>query len=102
MTADYVHAGIFIPIIGPNADDEGFTFNPLSNVATKLAYWDKEAWASELVVSPDNPEEASKDDQAFGGSGEPSAIGDKESKIKKRKGETKEGSKQKKVRNETI
>ena len=32
-----------------------FTFSPLGNNATKLAYWDEEAWASELIVSSGSP-----------------------------------------------
>ena len=32
-----------------------FNFSPLGNSATRLAYWDKEAWASELIVSTGSP-----------------------------------------------
>lgn len=33
------------------SDPAEFCFNPLGNTATKLAYWDKEAYVSQLVVS---------------------------------------------------
>ncbi|KAL8847325.1 MAG: hypothetical protein Q9221_007641 [Calogaya cf. arnoldii] len=50
VTVDYVHAGVFVPVFTASDPDE-FCFNPLGNTATKLAYWDKEAYASQLVVS---------------------------------------------------
>ena len=96
MTADYVHAGIFIPVIDANSEDEGFTFSPLSNVTAKLAYWDKEAWANELEVTGSSPGEVNKDEQP-GGTEESSATAEKDGMVKKRKAENKEASKQKKV-----
>ena len=36
-------------------DPDEFCFNPLSNTATKLAYWDKEAYVSQLAVSSGSP-----------------------------------------------
>lgn len=50
VTVDYVHAGIFVPV-SDTGDSERFTFSPLANAATKLAYWDDEAFVSELTVS---------------------------------------------------
>ena len=47
----YVHAGIFVPVFNQVAGGERFTFSPLGNTATKLAYWDEEAFVSELVLS---------------------------------------------------
>lgn len=51
VTADYIHTGVFVPVFDTTESTERFTFSPLGNAATKLAYWDQEAWASELVVS---------------------------------------------------
>ena len=42
---------MFVPESNVSKDMERFTFAPLGNTAFRLAYWDKEAWASELVVS---------------------------------------------------
>ncbi|KAI4255499.1 MAG: hypothetical protein L6R42_006694 [Xanthoria sp. 1 TBL-2021] len=50
VTVDYVHAGVFVPVFTAS-DPAEFCFNPLGNTATKLAYWDKEAYVSQLVVS---------------------------------------------------
>ncbi|KAL8863532.1 MAG: hypothetical protein Q9178_000213 [Gyalolechia marmorata] len=54
VTVDYVHAGVFVPVFTAEDPDE-FCFNPLSNTATKLAYWDKEAYVSQLAVSSGSP-----------------------------------------------
>ncbi|KAL8842059.1 MAG: hypothetical protein Q9170_000662 [Blastenia crenularia] len=51
VIVDYVHAGVFVPVFNPVEDPDKFCFSPLSNTATKLAYWDKEAYVNELVVS---------------------------------------------------
>ena len=40
-----------MPVFNTLAGKERFIFSPLGNTATKLAYWDEEAYASELVVS---------------------------------------------------
>ncbi|KAL8652206.1 MAG: hypothetical protein Q9226_004363 [Calogaya cf. arnoldii] len=50
VTVDYVHAGVFVPLFTAS-DPDRFCFNPLGNTATRLAYWDKEAYASQLLVS---------------------------------------------------
>ncbi|KAL8892865.1 MAG: hypothetical protein Q9215_000229 [Flavoplaca cf. flavocitrina] len=50
VTVNYVHAGVFVPVFSASDPDE-FCFNPLGNTATKLAYWDKEAYVSLLAVS---------------------------------------------------
>lgn len=55
VTADYIHTGVFVPVFESTESTERFTFSPLGNTATKLAYWDQEAWASELVVSTGSP-----------------------------------------------
>ena len=46
---------MFVPEPNVSKDMERFTFAPLSNTAFRLAYWDKEAWASELVISTGSP-----------------------------------------------
>ncbi|KAL8935058.1 MAG: hypothetical protein Q9216_005605 [Gyalolechia sp. 2 TL-2023] len=52
VVVDYVHAGVFVPVFNPAEDPDKFCFSPLGSSATKLAYWDKEAYVHELVVSP--------------------------------------------------
>ena len=52
----YIHAGVFVPVLNPTASTLRFTFSPLNNPAMKLAYWDEDAYVTELVVSAaDNP-----------------------------------------------
>ena len=110
MTVDYVHAGIFVPVFGTTEDNDQFTFSPLSNTATKLVYWDEEAYVSELAVSSGSPKLASTtgDSQvpsasdlaaaAAAGEGLIESGKEPEAKIKKRKAETNTAGKQKKVR----
>ncbi|KAL8727954.1 MAG: hypothetical protein Q9166_005719 [cf. Caloplaca sp. 2 TL-2023] len=54
VTVDYIHAGVFVPVFTAEDPDE-LCFSPLGNTATRLAYWDKEAYVSELVVSSGSP-----------------------------------------------
>ena len=51
VLVSYVHAGIFVPVFNPASSGERFTFSPLGNTTTKLAYWDEEAYVSELMLS---------------------------------------------------
>ena len=109
VTANYIHAGVFVPVFDATAETEKFTISPLGNTATKLAYWDEEAWVSELVVSSESPKlgpgtsedhaRSAADQAAAAAENEgllkPSAEG--ESKAKKRKLEATAASKQKKV-----
>ncbi|KAL9101017.1 MAG: hypothetical protein Q9163_003683 [Psora crenata] len=108
VTADYVHAGIFVPVLKPTEDMDRFTFSPLGNTATKLAYWDEEAWASVLPVSTGPPmsDEARRDGHIRSAAQEAAAAAEKglvksgketETKAKKRKADTKDGAKQKKT-----
>lgn len=46
----YIHAGVFVPVLGPSADTEKFTFAASQNPSLRLAYWDENAYVSELVV----------------------------------------------------
>lgn len=47
----YIHAGVFVPVLNPTASTERFTFSPLTNPSLKLAYWDEEAYVTELKVT---------------------------------------------------
>ena len=109
VIADYVHAGVFVPVFNTEDGSEQFTFSPLSNTATKLAYWDEEAWASELVVSSvtsakktnanDNHVKSATDRAAAAAENEGLLGSGKEAEIKakKRKAEASAVAKQKKV-----
>lgn len=109
VTADYIHAGVFVPVFDTTAETKRFIFNPLGNTATKLAYWDQEAWASELVVSTGSPKPAvgtfdgqirTAADQAAAAAENEGLVKigkEAETKVKKRKAETSAGEKQKKV-----
>jgi RNA recognition motif-containing protein len=55
VMASYVHAGVFVPVLNPSAGVEKFTFSPMANPALKLKYWDEEAYVTELIVSPPEP-----------------------------------------------
>lgn len=58
VVVDYIHAGVFVPVFNPAEDPDEFCFSPLGNTTTKLAYWDKEAYVSEMVVSSGAPKQA--------------------------------------------
>ena len=89
---------------------EQFTFSPLSNTAIRLAYWDEDAFVSELVVSAPPQEDSSKfNDTRVKSAADQAAVAaereglvapgkETEPKTKKRKAEVKDTSKQKKVR----
>ena len=64
VTASYIHAGVFVPVFNTADADERFTFSPLGNTATKLGYWDKEAYVSELVISIPVDEKTAKTGEA--------------------------------------
>ena len=107
MTVAFVHAGVFVPDLNPSEDTERFTFTPLGNTATKLVYWDADAWASELVVSTGSPKLApteiptrsAADEAAAAAEGEGLVKSDKrdEAKAKKRKADSTVSTKQKKA-----
>lgn len=101
---------MFVPIFNSTEDADRFTFSPLSNAATKLAYWDDEAYVSELMVSSGSPRPnmASGDSQIPSAADRAAAAAENEGlvppgkesevKAKKRKVEVKEAASQKKVR----
>ena len=109
VTACYIHAGVFVPILNLAAGNERFVFSPLGNSATKLAYWDEDAYASELVVSeaPDELSLRTAEARAKTATDKAAAAAEKEglveprketeAKAKKRKAEAKELAKSKKV-----
>ncbi|KAM5463492.1 hypothetical protein MauCBS54593_007486 [Microsporum audouinii] len=64
VLASYIHAGVFVPVLNlkppvhnqissstNTSELERFTFSPLGNLAAKLAYWDEDAYASELKLA---------------------------------------------------
>lgn len=58
--ASYIHAGVFVPVLNPTASIERFTFSPLANPSLKLAYWDEDAYVTELTVTTSDPEPVPK------------------------------------------
>ena len=107
VTADYIHAGVFVPVFNASEETERFTFSPLGNTGTKLAYWDEGAWVSELVVSIGSPKIAAGEGQIRSATDQAAAAAESEgllkpgkevdARAKKRKAETNPTSKQKKV-----
>ena len=109
MTAGFVHSGIFVPVFNMTAGSEQFTFSPLGNAATKLVYWDEEAYVSELAVSAESPKAApgTGDGQVPSASDLAAAAAEKEglvepgneveAKAKKRKADANAAGKPKKV-----
>lgn len=109
VTADYIHAGVFVPVFNATEASPKFTFSPLGNTATKLAYWDEQAWVSESIVSSTTPKEiaAAHDNQVRSASDLLAAAAENEgllkpgketeAKTKKRKVEASDTTKQKKV-----
>ncbi|KAK2829846.1 hypothetical protein FQN49_007197, partial [Arthroderma sp. PD_2] len=62
VLATYIHAGVFVPVLNlkptvstSTSEEERFTFSPLGNLAAKLAYWDEDAYASELKLATSEP-----------------------------------------------
>ena len=51
VMVNYIHAGVFVPELNVAAANERFCFSPLANPTMKLVYWDKDAYANELIVS---------------------------------------------------
>lgn len=109
VTASYIHTGVFVPVFQIAPGTEKFTFSPLNNAATKLAYWDQEAYVSELVVSTAESGKVAgtAENQARSASDKAAAAAEKEglikdpketeAKAKKRKAEASTAAKQKKV-----
>ena len=107
VTADYIHAGVFVPVFNASEETDRFTFSPLGTAATKLAYWDEGAWVSELIVSTGSPKLAPAEGQVRSAADQAAAAAENEgllkpgkeadAKVKKRKAEATTVAKQKKV-----
>ena len=51
VLVDYIHAGVFVPLIGPrDGHTERFSFSASSDPSLRLKYWDDGAYVSELEV----------------------------------------------------
>ncbi len=103
----YVHAGIFVPVFNPVPGGERFAFSPLGNPATKLAYWDEEAYVSELMLTAVEPEKGPTNENGTSSADKAAAAAEKEglvkpgkeseAKAKKRKAEASAAATKKKV-----
>lgn len=114
VTACYIHAGVFVPVFNITASNERFVFSPLGNTATKLAYWDEDAYVSELVVSEASDETSRKTLEARAKTATDRAVAAAEKeglvamgketdmKAKKRKADVKDSAKTKKVGLATV
>ncbi|MCJ1396253.1 hypothetical protein MMC18_009142 [Xylographa bjoerkii] len=108
VMACYIHAGVFVPVF-KLVQDKRFVFSPLGNTATKLAYWDEDAYVSELVVTepPDETSSGTLDARVKTAADKAAAAAEKEglvipgketdAKAKKRKAEAKDSGKLKKT-----
>ncbi|KPI44528.1 putative RNA-binding protein [Cyphellophora attinorum] len=47
----YIHAGVFVPKLNSTTSEERFLISPINNPSLKLAYWDEEAYVTELIVN---------------------------------------------------
>jgi G-patch domain len=82
VLASYIHAGVFVPVVSPTPSTARFTFSPLNNPSMKLAYWDEEAYVTELTVSTAELDSARG---KFKGEADGQAKGKDADKSKKRK-----------------
>lgn len=100
---------MFVPVFNMSEETQRFAFSPLGNTVTKLAYWDEDAWASELVVSTGSPKLgfAAGEGQVRSAANQAAAAAENEgllkpgkeadARVKKRKAEANTAAKQKKV-----
>lgn len=105
---DFIHAGVFVPLIGPrDGHTERFSFNASSNPSLRLKYWDDGAYVSELEITTnieDTKSVNAHENQNAAPNPDPNkeglvAISDEGSgKSKKRKGDASGGLGTKKVR----
>ena len=107
VVVNYIHAGVFVPVF--KKENERFTFSPLGNSAIKIAYWDEEAYVSELIVSMPTEEKTKQtgDIRVKSASDKAAVAAEKEglvapgkeaeAKVKKRKAEANASAKPKKV-----
>ena len=112
VMVDYIHAGVFVPLIGPrDGHTERFSFSATSNPSLRLKYWDDGAYVSELEITAGIEETkpaAIQGNQSVAPIPDPNkegliAIGDEGSgKSKKRKGDVGTSVGAKKVRKSSI
>lgn len=98
-----------MPVFNVTESNAKFTISPLGNTATKLAYWDEEAFVTELIVSSVTPTLAApaNENPARSASDRAAATVEKEgllkpgkeseARAKKRKAEANDANKSKKV-----
>ena len=110
----YVHAGVFVPVFDFVNTPQQFIFSPSGNAAAKLQYWDENAYVSELLVSKPEEDKLAKAGESRSKSAADLAAAaaakegivetgeEVEAKSKKRKTETKDQSKPKKVSHEVL
>jgi len=99
VVVSYVHSGVFkpvMPMMKKGNPAERHTFASAINPAQKLYYWDRSAYASELVVSENAPV-ASECTPATKEESPVNADNESKSKMKKRKAEPSEAPVKKKV-----
>lgn len=80
----FVHSGVFVPVINYTSAMERFTFSPLTNRSMKLAYWDEEAYVSELMLAPEEIKSAFKlnEENSSAGKVQGAAVAEKEGILK--------------------
>ncbi|KAI9784494.1 MAG: hypothetical protein M1816_000814 [Peltula sp. TS41687] len=82
----FVHSGVFVPMLKYTPALERFTFSPLSNPSMKLAYWDEEAYVSELMLaSEDNEPDLNSNERISTGKVLGAAGSEKEASLKSTK-----------------
>lgn len=85
---NYIHAGVFVPVINPTASTERFTFSPLTNPSLRLMYWDEEGYVTELTVSAGEPEGSQGQSKSEVAASQESRGSKDAEKNKKRKADT--------------
>ncbi|KAG8534151.1 uncharacterized protein KY384_000995 [Bacidia gigantensis] len=102
VTADYIHAGVFVPDLNATEATSRFTFSPTGNSATRFRYWDEQVYVSELVVSTTSAVDKtsgsrvrSVQDESSATMGSSKGGKDAENRAKRRKFDTKDSTKQK-------
>jgi hypothetical protein len=83
VLVSYIHAGVFVPVFNPSPSIERFLFSPLNNPALKLAYWDEDAYVTEMIVSAPDPIESDTRTKPENGEAKPAKEADKQ--MRKRK-----------------
>ncbi|KAI9749438.1 MAG: hypothetical protein M4579_006875 [Chaenotheca gracillima] len=82
VKVNFIHAGVFVPMLNPNPHLERFTFSPLSNPSLKLAYWDEEGYVSELVIPEQESDSKSTAPKKTSSASQKAAAAEKEGLVK--------------------